>query len=122
MINEDEFWILKRIASKPILVKEGSESEEAFDLVCEQARDLLARGIIHTQAASPFRRNYTLSGRRYMAAGKFDLSATALKIIPFKDFESFERSIPKKSQWTLGIRVSLLGVIVSIIAVIVALK
>lgn len=122
MINEGEFWVLKRLSSKPVLVKEESESEEAFDLVCDQARDLLDRGIIHSQAADPFRRNNTLSGGRYLGAGRFDLSASALKIIDFEDFESFKRSIPKKSQWTLATRLTLFGLIVSIIAVVIALQ
>jgi hypothetical protein len=121
MISEGEFWVLKRLQEKPVLVKGGDESYEDFDLACEHARDLLNRGLIHTGAADPFRKNRGLSGGRYLGAGKFDLSASAIKITGFEDFAAFKASLPNKSPWTLGARLTLFGVIVAIIAVIVAL-
>lgn len=121
MISEGEFRVLKRLQVKPVLVKETDESDKEFDITCEHARDLLDRGLIHTSATNPFRRNRGLSGGRYLGAGKLELSASAMKIIEFEDFESFKSSLPKESQWTLGARLTLLGVIVAIIAVIIKL-
>lgn len=122
MITEGEFQVLKRLQTTPVLVKKAAESDEDFDLACEHARDLLDRGLIHTGVQDPFRKNRGLSGGRYLGAGRFDLSASAKKIVGFEDFGTYKKSLPKQSHWTLSARLTLFGVIVALIAVIVALK
>ena len=119
MISEGEFLVIKRLHATPVLAKGADESDEEFDLTCEHARDLLKRGLIHTGAVDPFLKNRGLSGGRYLGAGRFDLSASAIEIAKFEDFEAFQESLPRKSQWTLGARLTLLGVIVAILGVIV---
>lgn len=118
MVTEQEFQVLKRLHAKPVLVREDDESAEEFDLVCERARDLLSRDLIHAEASNPFRKSKGLSGGRYLGAGEFDLSASAMEIIQFDSFGEFNQSLPKQSVWTLGVRLTLLGVIVAIIGLI----
>lgn len=121
MIDEKEFNVLKKLKSKSVLSRDDYHSDDEFDLVCEIIRDLLSKGIIHTDSPKPFLINRRTTGGHYLGAGRFNLSAIGMKIAQLETFEELKKSIPTKSQWTIDRRLTFLGLLIGLVGLLISI-
>ncbi|MCS6192131.1 hypothetical protein [Shewanella baltica] len=121
MLKEREFELIKTINGNKFLKREDFPSDSEFDYLCNLAIEMLEKGIFRTSMSTPYVLNRQGSGPKYSIVGKLELSTEAQDLLRFESYSNYTQSIRKSPFSDIGNRLNLLGIVVSISAIIVSI-
>lgn len=121
MLKEREFELIKTISGSKFLKKEDFSSDSEFDYLCDLAIEMLEKGIFRSSTTTPYVLNRTGSGPKYTIVGKLELTTEARDLLQFESYSNYAQSLRKSPFSDIGNRLNLLGIVVSISAIIVTI-